>query len=363
MKKFFWLMIFLLVVTSLTMAQPINPEDDIDTTKSLTEEPHEDMADSLEFDRLEKVLNELTTMRQQVDELNLSMDNKTQNIQAAIESLQNNLDAINKSTKSLQVALPSLEKSLSSQLSGQQALIVDAQSRIDQLKSETDQTSALLQQVQSALENKISTNAQTAENKILTLNKDLSRTTRNWIAAAVVLALFSLSLFVLLRKKLVTEKTGLATRIQDTRRYLEEESIKLDNKLTELLEKQLELSQRSQQAASNETQQIDHSLALKVADEIVRIQKNLKNMDPEIKGIKQLAAAVRRIQDNFEAQGYEMVEMLGKYYNEGMKVLPTFIPDEKIKQGEKIITRIIKPTVNYRGVMIQSGQVEVSINE
>ena len=155
----------------------------------------------------------------------------------------------------------------------------------------------------------------------------------------------------------------MTERIQDTQRYLEEEKVKLDNKLTELLEKQFKSSQADQQSSKQDPQEIDHSLALKVADEIVRIQKNLNNMDPEIKGMKQLAAAVRRIQDNFETQGYELVEMLGKPYNEGMRVSPTFIPDENLKEGEKIITRIIKPTVNYKGVMIQSGQIEVSINE
>ena len=100
----------------------------------------------------------------------------------------------------------------------------------------------------------------------------------------------------------------------------------------------------------------------KVADEIVRIETNLSRMDSSVKGYKQLSASVRRIKDNFLANGYEMVDMLGKPYSEGMKVLANFVPDESLKEGEQIITGIIKPQINYNGVMIQAAQITVSQN-
>ena len=86
-------------------------------------------------------------------------------------------------------------------------------------------------------------------------------------------------------------------------------------------------------------------------------------MDSNIKGLKQLTASVKRIQDNFASNGYELVEMLGKEYNEGMKAVPNFIPNEDLEKGQQIITRIIKPQVNYKGEMIQSAQIEVSVGE
>jgi hypothetical protein len=52
--------------------------------------------------------------------------------------------------------------------------------------------------------------------------------------------------------------------------------------------------------------------------------------------------------------------MLNKPYNDGMKVQANFRPDDSLKDGEQVITRIIKPQVNYGGVMIQSAQIEVS---
>jgi hypothetical protein len=46
-----------------------------------------------------------------------------------------------------------------------------------------------------------------------------------------------------------------------------------------------------------------------------------------------------------------------------MKVSAKFKPDVTLKQGEQIITRIIKPQVNYNNVIIQEAQVEVSVGQ
>ena len=86
-------------------------------------------------------------------------------------------------------------------------------------------------------------------------------------------------------------------------------------------------------------------------------------MDSSIKGFKQLKASVDRIKDNFIANGYELIDMLNKPYDPGLKVIANFRPDENLKKGEQIITRIIKPQVNYKGAMIQSAQIEVTQGE
>ena len=106
----------------------------------------------------------------------------------------------------------------------------------------------------------------------------------------------------------------------------------------------------------------DHSLVLKVADEIIRIEANLSKMDPSVKGFKQISKAVERIRTNFEAYGYEIVDMLNKPYDDGMKVVANFVADESLTPGAQVITSISKPQINYNGVMIQSAQVTVSQN-
>lgn len=138
---------------------------------------------------------------------------------------------------------------------------------------------------------------------------------------------------------------------------MQEESVKLDDKLLELFNRQLA---NSPKVAGNDNP--DHSLVLKVADEIVRIELNMSRMDASIKGYKQLAKAVERIKDNFKANGYEIVDMLGKPYNEGMKVIANFVVDENLEEGRQIITSITKPQINYNGQMIQAAQITVSQN-
>ena len=136
---------------------------------------------------------------------------------------------------------------------------------------------------------------------------------------------------------------------------MQEETIQLDNKLIEIL---------NNQSVSAPTVtvdgEIDHSLTLKVADEIVKIEMNLFRMDESIKGYKQLLRGVQRIKDNFRANDYEIIDMLGKPYQDGMKAAVTFVTDESLEPGQQIISRIIKPQVNYKQKMIQAAQIEVS---
>lgn len=136
---------------------------------------------------------------------------------------------------------------------------------------------------------------------------------------------------------------------------MQEEAIQLDNKLIEILSNQPVSSPTT--SADGE---LDHSLTLKVADEIVKIEMNLSRMDESVKGYKQLSKGVQRIKDNFRANDYEIVDMLGKPYQAGMKAAVTFVTDENLEPGQQIISRIIKPQVNYKQIMIQAAQIEVS---
>ncbi len=152
---------------------------------------------------------------------------------------------------------------------------------------------------------------------------------------------------------------ALAVSVWLLRRKQEDDSIKLDRKLLELLNRQMLASKQTEKSP---TKDIDHSLALKVADEIVRIELNLSRMDTTVKGYKQLTKAVQRIKDNFAANDYEIVDMLGKTYNERTKVIANFCIDESLPEGAQIITGITKPQVNYQGKMIQVAQITVSQN-
>lgn len=205
------------------------------------------------------------------------------------------------------------------------------------------------------------------DNKIDQSDQTLSKRiqSRSWIALAGILfaVILLLVLFVVLRKRINNGATTIDKirsaqgELERAQKALKEESVKLDGELVELLGKQVET-----QTQADNGGQPDHSFVLKVADEIVRIEMNLSHMDESVKGYKQLKKAVDRIRTNFLANGYEIVEMLGKPYNEGMKVVANFVSDDTLSEGEQIITGIIKPQINYKGKMIQSAQITVSQN-
>ncbi len=45
-----------------------------------------------------------------------------------------------------------------------------------------------------------------------------------------------------------------------------------------------------------------------------------------------------------------------------MNLEANFVDNDEIPKGSQIITRIIKPQINFKGKMIQAAQVEVSQN-
>ena len=190
-----------------------------------------------------------------------------------------------------------------------------------------------------------------------------SRTLWGACGLVILLSVIIATIFAFLKKiKLGTSSIDEVRKAQEAlgvaQKKMQEESIKLDNQMLAIVQKQLE----SKPTTSVGTAAPDHSLALKVADEIVRIELNMSRMDSSIKGYKQLTKAVERIKDNFNANGYEIVDMLGKPYNEGMKVTANFVADEDLEEGKQIITGITKPQINYNGQMIQAAQITVSQN-
>lgn len=288
------------------------------------------------------LVNEISTLKKNVFQ-------QRQEIDALTKKLTSQEYVVGKQNQSIE-ELKNKNKNLNSS--------IDSLNQLIQINSQNIVTNS------TELETRIKQTGENADSKIYELDSSLDKNRLYWIIATLVTLLLGGLVYWLLGKRIQSSKTDVETQIKNTKTALEEESVKLDNKLVEVLETQLKLKQektKSQPVTSNE--KADHSLALKVADEIIRIQKNLGRMDESTKGLKQLNSSVQRIQDNFAANGYELVEMLGKEYNEGMKVTANFVPSDNIKTGKEIITRIIKPQVNFKGEMIQAAQIEVSIGE
>ncbi len=277
-----------------------------------------------------------------------------------LQKQQQDIVSLNQQLKNQQVVI-SQQKTELAKLS----VKTENQARqIDSLKTATSQNVQNIQTIANDLGTKIQRTETTAKDSISKLDKDVNTNRLYWIIATLATLLLGGVLYWLLGKRIATSKTDVETQIKNTKKSLEEESIKLDSKLIEVLDTQLKLKQEEKQIVSaNSTTEIDHSLALKVADEIVRMQKNISKMDEETKGLKPLVKGIERIQANFASNGYETINLLNKDYDERMNIdVINFITDENLTEGRKIITSVVKPQVNYNGVLIQRAQVDVSQN-
>ena len=289
-------------------------------------------------------------------------------------SLVNDITAIQKTVEKQKQEIEGLTSKVNSQqttINEQRNALNEITTKATRLESTVDSLGSLIETNRSNINTiaddlgtKIQETGEQAETRISELGGDVEKNRLYWIIATLVTLLLGALMYLFLGKRIKSSQTDVETQIRNTKKSLEEESVKLDNKLLGVLETQLKLKQeesKSQQSISNE--KADHSLALKVADEIVRMQKNILRMDADIRGLKPLERGIERIQANFAANGYEMVNLLNNEYDERMNIdVINFVEDDTLESGKKIISKIIKPQVNFNGILIQRAQVEVSQN-
>lgn len=270
-----------------------------------------------------------------------------------LQSLKTSIQALQNENAKLKSDISYLNNQLST-----------ANKNIDSLKIQTQNNSSAISQTANELGVKISATETNANYKINEVDKSLNKKSL-WAIIGILLAIIiSGIVYWFLSKKQITDKKELIENLNNTKISIEESLIKEFVKQTVLLETQLQLieDQAKNQSTNITNQEIDHSLALKVADEITLIERNISLMDKDVKGLKQLSRSIQKLKDNLNANGYEIPELLGKQFNQGMKLtVVSSIPDDNLNKGDEIISKIIKPQVNYRSKMIQAAQVEVSI--
>ena len=275
-----------------------------------------------------------------------------QDLDKALQPLKTSVQTLQKENNSLKTEISTLNTKLS-----------NATKSIDSLQVQTQTNSNAIAQTANELGVKISNTETNANQKISEVDKSLSKNSLYGIIGVLSAILLSGLLYWLLSKRQKTDKTEVVNQLQQTKTSIEESLVKEFGKQTDLIESQLELlAQQKTESPSNANAEPDHSLALKVASEINLIERNINLMDKGTKGLKQLERSVGKLKDNLSANGYEMPELLGKQYHQGMKVIVTSsIPDEELEKGSEIITKVLIPQVNYNEKMIQTAQIEVSV--
>jgi len=269
-----------------------------------------------------------------------------------LQPLKSNIQTLQKENGSLKSEIINLNSKLS-----------NANKSIDSLRNKTQENSSAISQTANQLGIQITTTEQTANKRIDEVGQSLSKNSLYGIIGVLSAILLSGLLYWLLSKRQKTDKTEFVEKLQKTKSSIEESLVKEFGKQTSLIESELQLlAQQKTASPIGSNAEPDHSLALKVASEINLIERNINLMDKGTKGLKQLERSVGKLKDNLSANGYEMPELLGKQYHQGMKVIVTSsIPDENLEKGSEIITKVLIPQVNFNDKMIQTAQIEVSV--
>ena len=277
----------------------------------------------------------------------------------------NNIDFY-KDLQPIKASVQTLQKEnskLKSEIRLLNAKVATEKKNIDNLRNQTEVNSDAIAQTVNELSIKIKESGEKSEGKITEVSESLSKNSLFGIIGVLSAILLSGLLYWLLSKRQQSDKTDFIDQLSKTKSSIEESLIKEFSKQTELMDSQLHLIEQQKttlQATINA--EPDHSLALKVASEINLIERNINLMDSKTKGLKQLQASVGKLKDNLSANGYEMPELLGKQFHQGLKVIVTSsIPDENLEKGSEIISKILIPQVNYNDKMIQTAQIEVSV--
>jgi hypothetical protein len=292
-----------------------------------------------------------------------------------IPTIKNNVFQQRQEINSLTKKLNSQQYLLNQQKKGLETLSVKSQNQervIDSLNQLIITNSQNIVTNSTELGTKIKQTGENANSKISELDSSLGKNRLYWIIATLATLLLGGLVYWLLGKRMLSDKnevknqiqsskTDVETQIKNTKTALEEESVKLDSQLLEIISSQLKIKESESKTLGKEEK--DHSLVLKVADEVTRILMNLEVMDKSIKGYKHLKKYSESILDNLKAYGYEIPKLIGQNYNSGMNMVATMEFDESIEEGKQIIKRIIKPQINYNNKVIQTAKVIVAYNE
>ncbi|MDR1792488.1 MAG: hypothetical protein LBR36_03460 [Bacteroidales bacterium] len=261
----------------------------------------------------------------------------------------------------LQQQVMRLQNELKSQKNDFSKSILQSTAKMDSLQQQVAVQNRIIATLADSLNIKITQNEQNTKQKIAIVETRYAMSLRGGIIGGIVLLLLAVTLFAWLYRKQRANRADIILQLEKQRKNVDEQLVQQFSQHTEIL--QSLSAHHSQYSISNSQLEIDHSLALKLADEITLMERNIALMDASTKGLKQLNRSISTLKDNLIANDYQMPELLGKPYTEGLNAtIINSIENENLAKNTTIITKIIKPQVNYHNKMIQAAEIEVSVN-
>ncbi len=265
--------------------------------------------------------------------------------------------------------------------------LVNEKLRFDSLKNSINQTNNNLSEFVQTYNKRIDTlaNQQKTISQISPVNKIIKY--QDFIVwVAIVLIIFSIIfIFIFIKKKFRNRSQLVEIQLNEARRNFIDKISQVKSELIEQnnqTKKMFLLSEivntlpfGKQQNSINgnvsnvETPRIlnkqkskksDHSVAISLADEIIRMKGKLLEIPEKTPGRDDLLNVVKNVEKEFDDTDYEISDLVGMTYKKDMNLVANFVLSKEQKTGEQIITRIIKPQILYKGKIIQTAEVEVS---
>lgn len=250
---------------------------------------------------------------------------------------------------------------LESKVSEFSSIITAQSNEIDSLKLVITQTNNRVSALADSLNNNTTTTRKQIQTNSDSLNATIAKKSQTglWIFIALAIV-FGVIAFVF--GKLIAKRGNEVASLSAKADKLNEEIVnRLSSEISEMQSISKQISTISATTGNGGTN-TEQNLITTLADRITFMEMTLYKMDSSVRGHKQLSKSIKQMKDNLLANGYELVDMLGIDYHDGMKVTANFVEDENLPEGKQIITGIIKPQINYQGKMIQSAQITVSQN-
>ena len=355
MKHHIIMLIALTLSAGASLGQSDSQRTDslLDALQSQVQTLQSQVADLSQPDQAMKVLQtEVGSL--QTQQKNLS--SAQQSLGDQLNQLKDNVNQVDKDGRKGRSSLGSRLKSLQDGLAKGDSTMLALSSSLNEVDVELDKADSAIKMQDSTL---MATNSKLDNESASRMEADSSA--KNLTMLGYLLAILVGVIAYILGKKAAvavadSAKSDLSDDIRRARTEMDAGILKVDQKLMETLSK---MSSDAPEL-SGEGKEPDHGLALKVADEINRMENNLSRMDSTVKGHKQLTKSIERVRINMKANGYELVALLGKPYDAGLLLEADFVEDESLAPGETMITRVNRPEIRYNGKMIQSAKIQVS---
>ena len=135
----------------------------------------------------------------------------------------------------------------------------NSKKQIDSLQNLVQTNSQNIETMATDLGTKIQQTENSTKESITQIDQNVNQNRMFWLGGLLATIGLGGLIYWLLGRKIKTSQTDVESQIKKTQKHLEEEAIKLDNKLVEVLESQLKLKQEEKTQTSTSSTDIDHS--------------------------------------------------------------------------------------------------------